>query len=568
MNHRRLLVVTVAVLFSSVTTAEESELHVWTSRGGDYSTQARLLGTETDREQRATLLILEKKDGGVIKVPIDRLSKESRQLAERIIAQRRSSATGKRSTKPERQEKRAALTEPDHKKLTSDLEALSTAWVQESVESANKILWKPEYTRDHWREFFSTYFGNHPFTGDLLNYLQYPVFGWGPELAHVELQEGIASVLEELVARSIKPRGRALGAALNADPVLLQTLCKATLFLNKLAGSKDLSPETRQRLYRFHLDLIAGCNVLSTRYTIDISKHPYLGRIRGQLYMNVADFALPDVADPQALTLRALSQQAKDEIAKVISLRGQRLEIWQKHSVLVIDNNGLDARQLAGVGRLFDLVPPELHNLGVVTVREFLGEDVDWYGHVVQSVNIGGVRIGQAKENPFPDDVPPHETCIFWGIWVHEFNHVVDFYYVKHDNPYRKRLIEQAGSVSTNYLRSMFAGDTFVKAPQEFFASISNQYFADSLRTLELGLVRFDKGIKEPLRQFLFFADVYSLKGDQTFFYQFDTQGNIERRTVELTRDANGLINGLKTNGKHYQFVRDQDGGVVSYSVE
>jgi hypothetical protein len=180
-------------------------------------------------------------------------------------------------------------------------------------------------------------------------------------------------------------------------------------------------------------------------------------------------------------------------------------------------------------------------------------------------VNIGGVRIGKAKENGFPADVSPYHADLFWLIWAHEFNHVADHYYVGHDDPYRKRVIEQAGSVSLNCLRSMFGDDTFVKAPQEFFASIANQYFANSSHTLKLALVRFDQGYKEPLRQFLLFADVYSLKGDQTYFYTIDTRGRFDRRTVPLTRDANGFISGLRTNEKHYQFVRDNVGAVMEY---
>ena len=551
-QRRSVAVITVLFLLSPVMMAQDNGGDVWTSRDGRSSAQATLLGGETD--QNATLLILKKKDGSVFNVPLDQLSSESRQLAQRPLAQRR--------------EARPALNDPDRKKLTSDLQAMSKAWVQESVETANKTLWKPEYSRDHWREFFATYFENNPFTEALRNYLQYPVFGWGPESARLEIQEGIAIPLEQLVVRLVKPRGKKLEAALNSDPVHLETLCKATLFLNSLARSKVLSQETRERLYRFHLETIAGCRGLRTRYVIDIAKYPYLGRIRGQFYMNLVDFALPDVTDPKALTLRTLSGEKKEEIARVIGLRKQKLVIWKKHAVLVIDNNGLDAKQLSAIDRLLDLVPAQLHNLGVVTVRDLLGKDVDWYGHVVQGVNIGGIKIGKVKENGFPDDVAAHGSDLFWGIWVHEFNHVVDAYYVGHDNPYRKHLIEQAGNVPMNYLRSMFPGDTFPKAPQEFFASISNQYFANSLRTLELGLVRFDKGIKEPLRQFLFFAEVYSLKGQQTLFFEFDTQGRFDRQAVPVTRDANGFIDGVTTNGKQYRFGRDGDGAVVEYSIE
>jgi len=365
------------------------------------------------------------------------------------------------------------------------------------------------------------------------------------------------------VARSIKRHGSSLGDALDEDPVLLETLCKTTGFMNRLARSKDIRRETRGRLYRFHLALIAGCDILPASHTIDIAKHPSLGRIRGQLFINLVCFALQDVTDPQMRSLGVLSSQTRAEIATGLSLGGERLNIWQKHALLVIDNNGLDTKQLSSIRRLLDLVPPQLHNLGTVTVWEFLGKRVDPFQCIAGCVNIGGVRIGNVKENGFPADVSPHYADLFWLIWAHEFNHVVDHYYVGHDAPYRKHLIEQAGNVSHNYLRSMFGDDTFVKAPQEFFASIANQYFANSNHTLKLALARFDEGSKEPIRQFLFFVDVYSLKGDQSYFYELDTTGKFGRQTVFLTRDANGFISGLRTNKKHYQFVRDEEGAVI-----
>ena len=459
-----------------------------------------------------------------------------------------------------------ALSEDDNRTLTTNLQAISKAWVQEAVDSSNPILWRPEYTRAHWQKFFSGYFRKNPFTGDLLNYLGYPVFGWGPDAAHVELQEGIAVTLQELTARLVKQHGDNLGDALNKNPVLLETLCKVTLFMNKLAGSKDLTAETRKRLYRFHLDVVRRYRVFQKGHVINIRRHPYLGRIRGQLYMNLVSFPLGNVSDPKARDLKTLPMATKSQIARAIHLTGERLEIWRKHSVLIVDNAGLDRKQVEAIRRLLELVPPTLHNLGVITVVEFLGEKVDWTECIACCVNIGGVRIGSAKENGFPDDVPAYHADVFWLIWAHEFNHVVDFYYVGHDDPYRKLLIEDAGAVSQNYLRSMCGDDAFVKGPQEFFASISNQYFANSLHTLKLGLVRFDKGIREPLQQFLFFADVYSLEGDQTFFYTIDTRGKIDRQTVPLTRDANGFINSLRIGKRRYRFVRDKNGEVVRYT--
>ena len=113
----------------------------------------------------------------------------------------------------------------------------------------------------------------------------------------------------------------------------------------------------------------------------------------------------------------------------------------------------------------------------------------------------------------------------------------------------------------------MFENDFFINAPQEFFASIANQYFANSKHTLDLALTRFENGYKEPLNQFLFFADVYSLGENHTFFYTMATQGHIERRDVVLERDGNGFINSLYVDENHYLFSHDEQGRVVEIST-
>ncbi len=104
----------------------------------------------------------------------------------------------------------------------------------------------------------------------------------------------------------------------------------------------------------------------------------------------------------------------------------------------------------------------------------------------------------------------------------------------------------------------------FQEAPQEFFASISNQYFSHSEHTLRLGIERLNQGIAEPLNQFLFFAEVYSLGGDFTLFYALDTEGNLTRTEVPAVRDSQGRIVELHTEGTLYTFQLDAEGHVVS----
>ena len=49
-------------------------------------------------------------------------------------------------------------------------------------------------------------------------------------------------------------------------------------------------------------------------------------------------------------------------------------------------------------------------------------------------------------------------------------------------------------------------------------AQISNQWFADSKKVPELGIVRFNNNFKEPINQFIYFADIYCLAGDSSIF--------------------------------------------------
>ena len=186
------------------------------------------------------------------------------------------------------------------------------------------------------------------------------------------------------------------------------------------------------------------------------------------------------------------------------------------------------------------------------------------------SINVFGLRVGQSTENLFPHDIAPRYSDVFSMVLAHEVNHVVDAYYISKTNALQDRkitLIGAAGNVSMNYLRSIFDDDFFTKYPQEFFASISNEWFCDSFHTLELGLTRFSDGYTQPINQFLFFAEVYSLGLNQTIFYTVDTRGNMTSIPVPLMRDSNNHINSLEYNRKRYMFNLDTEGNVLSINV-
>jgi hypothetical protein len=118
-----------------------------------------------------------------------------------------------------------------------------------------------------------------------------------------------------------------------------------------------------------------------------------------------------------------------------------------------------------------------------------------------------------------------------------------------------------------NYLRSMFDGNFFQQNPQEFIASIANEWFTDSDKTFQLGLTRFASGRPEPLNQALYFAELYSVGGNTTKFYRTDTAGHIQSTDQVLRRNSLGQIDQLSVGGQQYQFLRDSSGNVLDVQI-
>jgi hypothetical protein len=155
----------------------------------------------------------------------------------------------------------------------------------------------------------------------------------------------------------------------------------------------------------------------------------------------------------------------------------------------------------------------------------------------------------------------------FCGVLQHELNHAVDELTIGTDPAALRRrdaLLARAGrSDPLQYLRSMFPPETFPDAPQEFFASISNQYLTDSAHTLALAQARLAGGRTAPLDQFLFFADVYSQGRDSTLFFAQDEDCNFSAYPVSLRRGPKGRIERIVWPGGDVRFQLDREGFVV-----
>jgi hypothetical protein len=464
------------------------------------------------------------------------------------------------------------LTPADKTTLTYHLNTIANdpGWPQASVDAANNILAASRYTSAAWDDFFTVYFATHPFTSYLNNYLGYPMYYWFSDSVHQNLQKGITASLVANMKTSWSMATAAGGTGFSSDAVLTQTLLNSQSNLIRI-GKDCADAATRQGAYNGLLTVFAASSLLKVNAPLPPADMPYFATFRV-----LAQQALVATA-PSALYNEAIfSPTIKAQVTTALGLHGDYARLWNEHTVLLGDNYMSTARQRQTILNFLDLLPAQLHNTVSISMNDNLGNNATYQSGSYNTtsryggVNIFSFDIGAYSENSFPSDVPAGSADVFTLVLEHELTHVVDSYTIANSatlSARRQALLAAAGTDSQNYLRSMFAGDFFQQAPQEFIASIGNEWFADSAKTVQLGLVRFDAGRHEPLNQALFFAEILSQGGNTTLFYTTDTNGQIVRQDVSLGRDANGFIDELTMGGKQYSFTLDASGNVTGYSV-
>jgi PKD repeat protein len=452
-------------------------------------------------------------------------------------------------------------TDPDAMRLTELLQIINNeGWNQTAVDSANEILSNTSHTSAYWNTFFSGFFSQHPFSNNLSTYLNYPVFYWFGDDVHHNLQAGLSEALPSTILQKTN-QNPDLGAALQNNVLLFQTLVNSHKFLDMISRRNDVDYSVRQGIFTFYkMYVLTYPQYYLSTVTIDPIQHRFLAVTRGQVYMSFYD-ALP------------LTPQRRTEIADALSLTGTRRDIFLPYSILVIDNNGLDAAQLDFIDHYASQIPAEMYDPFTMTVFDFLGNSWDadhvWY-ESNSSINIFGVKIGSAPENQFPDDISPGISEIFCSALAHEFNHRVYSNYIENDpvkNGRMNALIDAAGTNHMNYLRSMVPDGVFYNNRQEFFASLANQWFCNSSHVLDLGVSRFRNGYDDPINQFIFVADMYSTGSDHTLFYTSDRSGTIVMTPIPVYRDVRGHINKMVVGSTVYTFTLDTGGNVLSIAM-
>jgi hypothetical protein len=255
-------------------------------------------------------------------------------------------------------------------------------------------------------------------------------------------------------------------------------------------------------------------------------------------------------------------------VAALANWTGARLAIYRDYGTVLVDDQRSSALQQQSILAWMQAIPAGRVALDAITFSQWLpaGQTpFDLTGPGCQ-VNVFNNAVGSASENPFPADSPARACDLFTSVAAHEVMHAVDATWITPNAAFdarRDALIADAGTDPNNYLRSMFTTGFFVDAPQEFVASMANQWVSEGYLVMRLGRTRFAAGRRQPIEQALFMADVFA-NGTTTTFFRGTTTGAPIARSVHLTRDGSGRITSLRDGTTTFQIGYGSDGHVSS----
>jgi hypothetical protein len=260
----------------------------------------------------------------------------------------------------------------------------------------------------------------------LRKYLGYPVFFWLAEERREELQAGLLPIMVLLIEEILDENGSNLGPALDSSLELRETLFSATSMLGALGdrgiATEASSDEALDRAVELHQRYP---ELFSHEVTIPDGT-PWVGILRVQMTF-IVNTSVP------------LTASGKERARAALRLTGFKAEVWERHHVVISDNNGLDQQQLEVIDTFLGAVDSRLYteafrNISVMSYIRPQGEPKP-HMHLpaASGVNIFGLRVGQSSENSFPSDIEPRRVDVFSVALAHEVNHVVDAVKIRPD---------------------------------------------------------------------------------------------------------------------------------------
>jgi hypothetical protein len=245
---------------------------------------------------------------------------------------------------------------------------------------------------------------------------------------------------------------------------------------------------------------------------------------------------------------------------------GLRNSILNDFGITINDDCMLDSNRLEVIYYILQAVPESLYNVSIITTYDMTVYPNYTATREFNIIQISDIEVGESGEDSIPDDIEQYADN-FSINFVHELNRNIRQKSFWDENQTfmlrEEELIQNAGENHNNYIRSDYPDGFFLETPDEFFPAISDAYFQNSYLTFHLTLQRFEDGYTEPINQFLFFADVYSLGLLQTKFYNIGEDGFINKGYGYLGRNNEGQVNSLYFEEVKYKFVLDENGDVT-----
>lgn len=371
-----------------------------------------------------------------------------------------------------------------------------------------------------------------------------------------------------------------LGRILRDDESVRDQLFGALVALQADLAAGLIPTSAREQMFERLSQLAQQYPAILRRAKFDLSSGPQLPILAGQFWTVLFE-TQPD------------SPKHRERVADALGFAGGYRNLLVEHGVVLIDNDTATPEHLAAMSQLIAAIPRAVWDVETITVAGWLGPAIRTQRIQSRSgINIFDLPLGR-PENSFPADAPrPGVTDVFLICLAHELAHNMLDTVGRTTRPelYERKFagLAQAAGTEVVYRTPRSAGidldatrknfqaagawdgeestwnsawtayfsnkeqydkahtrgniQFFLDAPQEAFATLANQYFADSQLMLEFCWSRWEAGHRSNINQFLLIADYLSGGTDRVSFYVLRTGGDLTVQSVQLERDARGRI--------------------------
>lgn len=383
----------------------------------------------------------------------------------------------------------------------------------------------------------------------------------------------------------LKTNADKLGERLSADDDLRKQLFGLLASMQSDLAGGLIPPVAATKLFSDLAPLASQHADILTRQKFDVENTPYLPMLAAQ-YWVVLKETLPD------------STTSRKLVADAIGFKGGYRRLLVDMGVLFIDNNMATREHLAAMHQLMMAMPKDAWDVETITVAGWLGAGIKTQKVRSRSgINIFDLPLGRTEDSFPPDSPRPGVTDVYLICLAHELAHNMldtvgrktrpDLLEAKFaglsqaagadvlfkspkskgiDFPATKKNFQKLGlwdGVPENWKtawddyfknkeqfdRSYARGNVkfFLDAPQEAFATLANQYFANSQLMLDFCKTRWDAGHRSNINQFILIADYLSGGNDEVQFYTLRPGGGLRVATAKLTRDEKNRITSVQS---------------------